>query len=84
LENYYKLYGHYPELVQVDQIYATRANRTIAQKLGIRMAAKPLGRPKKEAKGEKSSAQRRKRKQEHAERNHIDGKIGQGKQGAIG
>ena len=81
LENYYKLYGHYPELVQVDQIYATRANRQKAQELGIRMTAKPLGRPKKDEKGKESPAQRRKRKQEHAERNHIEGKIGQGKQG---
>lgn len=81
VESYYQLYGYYPELVQVDRIYATRENRRWAKEKGIRMTAKALGRPKKKEKEEENAHQRRKRKQEHNERNQIEGKIGQGKQG---
>ncbi len=81
VERYYQLYGYYPELVQVDRIYATRENRRWAKDRGIRMTAKPLGRPKKKEKEEENAYQRSKRKQEHNERNQIEGKIGQGKQG---
>lgn len=82
IERYCELYGYYPELVQVDQLYASRENRRWAKEKGIRITAKPLGRPKKEAKSSKETAVcRRKQRQEHVERNEIEGKIGQGKQG---
>ncbi len=83
VESYHALYGYYPEVVQVDQLYATRKNRNWAKEKGIRLTAKALGRPPKQTKETKeaSAYERRKRKQEHVERNHIEGKIGQGKQG---
>ena len=78
VEAYGKLYGHYPELVQVDAIYGTKENRKWAQQKGIRMTVKPLGRPNKQA---ETPYQKRKRKKEYAQRNHIEGKIGQAKNG---
>jgi hypothetical protein len=78
VEAYRKIHGHYPELVQVDAIYPTRENRDWAKERNIRITAKPLGRPKK---GQESPYQKRKRKKENAERNHIEGKIGQAKNG---
>jgi len=78
VEAYRKIHGHYPELVQVDAIYPTRENRDWAKERNIRITAKPLGRPKQE---QESAYQKRKRKKENAERNHIEGKIGQGKNG---
>ncbi len=44
VEAYKKLHGHYPELVQVDKIYATRENRRWLNERGIRITAPPLGR----------------------------------------
>ncbi|MCK5703691.1 MAG: transposase, partial [Cyclobacteriaceae bacterium] len=44
----------------------------------IRITAKPLGRPKKV---KETPYQKSKRKKENAERNHIEGKIGQAKNG---
>lgn len=78
IEAYRKTHGHYPELVQVDAIYPTRENRAWAKERNIRITAKPLGRPKT---GQETPYQKRKRKKENAERNHIEGKIGQGKNG---
>ncbi len=46
VEAHRSLYGHYPELVKADAIYATKANRAWAKRIG--MTAKPLGRPPKE------------------------------------
>ena len=80
VETYKKLHGHYPELVQVDKLYATRANRKWLKEREIRITAKPLGRISKEQK-EESYYYRRKRKKEAAERNHIEAKFGQGKNG---
>lgn len=78
VEAYKELHGHYPELVQVDKIYATRDNRKKLKERGIRITAKALGRPSKEQNNE-SYYQKRKRKKEATERNHIEGKFGQGK-----
>ena len=78
VEAYRKIHGHYPELVQVDAIYPTRENRDWAKERNIRITAKPLGRPKRE---QETPYQQRKRKKENAARNHIEGKIGQGKNG---
>jgi len=78
VEAYRKIHGHYPELVQVDAIYPTRENREWAKERNIRITAKPLGRPKKV---KETPYQKSKRKKENAERNHIEGKIGQAKNG---
>ena len=80
VKSYKLLHGHYPELVLVDKIYATRANRKWLKSKGIRITAKPLGRPSKKHQNE-SNYLKRKKKKEAAERNHIEGKFGQGKNG---
>jgi transposase, IS5 family len=68
----YKLrYGCYPKEVLADQIYCNRENRRQLKELGIRLLAKPLGRPPAV-------------NQEHVspgERNPIEGKFGQAKNG---
>ena len=79
VEAYKELHGHYPELVQIDQIYATQANRRWLKERGIRITAPPLGRPK--AKTKQTYYQKKKARQDAAERNHIEGKFGQGKNG---
>jgi hypothetical protein len=79
VEDYKKLHGHYPELVQVDKIYATRENRRWLKARNIRITAPPLGR--KKTKESESYYQKRKRKKEAIERNHIEAKFGQGKNG---
>lgn len=79
IEAYRELHGHYPELVQVDKIYATRENRRWLKERNIRITASPLGR--RRAKQEETYYQKRKRKKEATERNHIEGKFGQGKNG---
>ncbi len=79
VEAYRELHGHYPELVQIDRIYATRENRRWLKEKGIRITAAPLGR--KPAKTQQTYYQQRKARKEAAERNHIEGKFGQGKNG---
>ncbi len=79
VESYKELHGHYPELVQLDKIYATQENRRWLKQRGIRITAPPLGR--KPAKEKQSYYQKRKTRKEAAERNHIEGKFGQGKNG---
>lgn len=79
VEAYKELHGHYPVLALLDQIYATRENRKWLKERGIRITAPPLGRPK--AKTKQTYYQKRKARQEAAERNHIEGKFGQGKNG---
>lgn len=76
--DYFRIHGHYPELVQVDKAYATRENRNWLKERGIRITAPSLGRKPKE---KKSPYQRAKLKKEASERNHIEGKFGQGKNG---
>lgn len=77
--SYKKLHGHYPELVQVDKIYATRENRRWLKEKGIRITAVPLGRKRKQQ--QETYYQKSKRKKEATERNQIEGKFGQGKNG---
>ena len=79
VEAYKELHGHYPELVQVDKIYATRENRRWLKEREIRITASPLGRRKK--KQYETYYQKTKRRKEAAERNHIEAKFGQGKNG---
>lgn len=74
VERYRALYGYYPEVVMVDQIYLSRDNRRWLQSKHIRHIGKPLGRPPK-----LTTYQKRKQKKERAMRNHIEGKFGQGK-----
>lgn len=78
VEEYYKIHGYFPDLVQVDKAYSTRENRNWLKQRNIRITAPALGRkPKKEV----TQYQKAKRKKEAAERNHIEGKFGQGKNG---
>ena len=79
VENYYKFYGRYPETFLGDGIYMNRKARAFLKEKGIKIYGKPLGRPPKESK-ETTSQKYRKRKKA-AERNHIEGKFGQGKRG---
>jgi len=79
VESYKELHGHYPELVQVDKIYATRENRMWLTERNIRITAVPLGRRK--VRETETYYQKRKRRKEAAERNYIEGKFGQGKNG---
>lgn len=76
VEAYKKLRGHYPELVQVDKIYGTNKNRKWCQQRGIRMTVSKKGK-----KPELNQYQKRKRRDEFNERNQIEGKFGQAKQG---
>jgi len=73
---YKELYGYYPELVQVDKIYGTNANRKWCKQNNIRMTVAPKGKPK-----EMTKYQKRKHRKELSERNQVEGKIGQAKQG---
>jgi hypothetical protein len=76
IENYRQLHGCYPEVVNCDGIYGTRANRAWLSERNIRFCGKSLGRPAKES---LSTYQKQKQKRERASRNQIEGKFGQGK-----
>lgn len=45
VEQYHMLFGCYPRELLADQIYCARANRAALKEKGIRLIAKPLGRP---------------------------------------
>ena len=69
VEKYKTRFGYYPQEVLVDKIYCNRQNRMKLKELGIKLRAKPLGRP--------SAVD-----VEHVrpgERNPIEGKFGQAK-----
>ena len=74
-ETYRLLTGHYPELIQCDKIYHTNDNRSWCSERDIRMTALPKG-PKPKL----SAYEKRKQRDEYAERNHIEGRIGNAKQ----
>lgn len=79
LENYYTIYGCYPQKFLADRIYLNRENRKLMSEKGIQHYGKPLGRPPKER---SNDAQKRHRnKKEEAKRNQVEGKFGQGKRG---
>jgi|GEM_PF-4093180 len=65
-----KCTGCYPRKVLDDKIYCNRENRLRLKERGIRLAAKPLGRP---------PAQVVNHHVRPSERNPIEGKFGQGK-----
>ncbi len=69
VERYKSRFGYYPAEILADQIYCNRENRRQLKEMGIRLMAKPLGRPPAV-------------KKEHVrpgERNPIEGKFGQAK-----
>jgi transposase, IS5 family len=68
IEKYKERFGYYPADVLADKIYCNRANRAALKLLGIKLHAKPLGRPKAV--------------EDHispGERNPIEGTFGQAK-----
>ena len=72
---YKVLFGHYPELIQADKIYATNLNRKWCKENGVRLTASPKGRPVPQ-----SAYQKAKSRKEYAERNAVEGRIGNAKQ----
>jgi len=74
-EAYKLLFGHYPELIQADKIYATNENRVWCKERNIRVTATPKGRPV-----EKTARQKAKERKEYGERNQVEGRIGNAKQ----
>ncbi len=69
VHNYKNRFGYYPEQVLADKAYCTRENRAWLKQEGIKLIAKPLGRPKAEDKDLVRPG----------ERNPIEGKFGQAK-----
>jgi hypothetical protein len=70
VEQYKKRFGCYPRELLADQIYCTRANRAALKEKGIKLLAKPLGRPSAVPIHVSPG-----------ERNPIEGKFGQAKTG---
>lgn len=70
IEKYRKRFNCYPREVLADKIYCTRVNRAALKELGIRLLAKPLGRPSAVSNHVSPG-----------ERNPIEGKFGQAKTG---
>ena len=70
IDNYKRRFGYYPKEVLADGIFSSRENRRKLKELGIKLLAKPLGRPSKTAVKEYIRP---------GERNPIEGKFGQGK-----
>lgn len=68
IERYKERFGCYPREVLADQIYCTRENRKALKLLGIKLIAKPLGRPPAVSNHVRPG-----------ERNPIEGKFGQAK-----
>jgi IS5 family transposase len=76
IEQYRKRMGYYPAVVQADQIYRTRENRSFCKQLGIRLSGPALGRKPKNG---PTSEEKQVVKQDTGERNAIEGKFGEGK-----
>ena len=82
-EKYNLKYGHYPEVIQADQIYRNRRNRTYCKTNGIRLSGPPLGRPPKDTNLTKEL--RLQTYQDSCERNAVEGKFGEAKRcGTLG
>ncbi|WP_419670144.1 IS5 family transposase [Alicyclobacillus macrosporangiidus] len=75
VEAYRERYGCYPETVLADKAYRTRENLRYCTERGIRLSGPTLGRPSRSLAAE----QKRIQQQDAAERNEIEGKIGEGK-----
>jgi hypothetical protein len=76
VEAYQSFYGCYPEAVSADRIFGSRENRRYLKERGIRFVGKALGRPSAISRKQKRALER-----EMAQRNAIEGKFGQGKNG---
>jgi transposase, IS5 family len=72
VEEYRNRFGFYPAKVLADKLYCTRENRKWLKEKNIKLAAKPLGRP---------SAKAVENHVRPGERNPIEGKFGQAKNG---
>ena len=72
VEKYRERFGHYPAKVLADKLYCSRENRKWLKDKNIKLAAKPLGRPSAKAVENHVSP---------GERNPIEGKFGQAKNG---
>lgn len=77
IDSYKERLGYYPEAVLADTIYRTRENRQLCKGLGIRLSGPKLGRPSKDQ--QINAGQKQIERQDHAERNAIEGKFGEGK-----
>ena len=78
VEAYRRLNGYYPKVAITDKIYGTRDNRNWLKEHGIRYSGKPLGRPSEK---QQTQYQKRKFRKEQGQRNHVEGKFGQAKNG---
>ena len=76
VENYKGLFGYYPEVVMADGAYLGKENRAYLRERNIRHTGRAMGRPKQLTQAEKLQI-----KKERGERNHIEGKFGQAKNG---
>lgn len=76
IEKYCERMGYYPAVVQADQIYRTRENRSFCKQHGIRLSGPALGRKPKNG---PTSEEKQVLKQDTGERNAIEGKFGEGK-----
>jgi transposase, IS5 family len=76
IEQYRKRMGHYPAVIQADQIYRTRENRSFCKQNGIRLSGPALRRIPKNG---PSSEEKQVAKQDTGEHNAIEGKFGEGK-----
>ncbi len=72
VEGYRERFGFYPAKVLADKLYCSRENRKWLKEKNIKLAAKPLGRPSAKAVENHVSP---------GERNPIEGKFGQAKNG---
>ncbi len=72
---YRALFGHWPGLIQADKIYATNEKRKWCPEKGIRLTATSKGRPV-----EKTRRQKAGEREEYADRNAIEGRIGNAEQ----
>lgn len=78
VENFRQVYGRYPKLLLADGIYLNRKNRTFLKEKNIEIVGKPLGRPPKQ---KQTPMQKYRKRKKAAQRNHVEGKFGQGKRG---
>jgi len=79
VKHYHDFYGCYPKVFLGDGIYLNRKARMFLKEKGIAIYGKPLGRPPKEPR--ETASQRYRKRKKAAQRNHIEGKFGQGKRG---
>lgn len=75
----FKQYHRYPKLVLADKIYMTKANRDFLKKNNIEHRGQPLGRPKKDEKGNSKPLYNYIQQQEANQRNHVEGQFGTSK-----